>query len=79
MGALILLLVACWWPSSAPVPSQPYAVEVSLGDTANARMAPETGHPRPEAAPPVASAGSEPGPGQPEAKANPGVGGDHVD
>ena len=49
MGALILLLLACAWPSPAPAPSQPLIVEVSLGDTADTRMAPEAGHTRPEA------------------------------
>jgi len=74
MGALILLLLACAWPSSAPSPSQPYTVEVSNGDTANALLAPETRAPRPEAAP-AGVASPEPGPGEPEAEADPGVGG----
>ena len=76
---MILLFVACWWPSSAPSPSQPLVVEVSLGDTAHALLAPEAGHTKSEAAPALGSAGSESGPGEPEAKADPGLGGDHAD
>lgn len=75
MGALILLILACWWPSSAPVPSQPLDVEVSVGDTASALLAPEAGHPRSEAVPALGSARSKPGPGDPEAKAEAGLGG----
>jgi hypothetical protein len=88
MGALILLLFACWWPSSAPSPSQPYVVEMgtyatSPKDTADAYggsdSSTEAGDPRPEAPSPLGSARPEPGPGKPEAKADPGVGGDHAD
>ena len=75
MGALILLLLACAWPSSAPSPSQPLIVEVSRGDTADTRMAAEAGHPRSEAVPALGSARSKPGPGDPEAKAEAGLGG----
>lgn len=76
---IALLILACWWPSSAPAPSQPLIVEVSLGDTADTRMAPPGRAPEAQAPPPLGSAGSEPGPGEPEAKADPGVGGDHAD
>ena len=69
---IALLILACAWPISAPSPSQPYIVEVSLGDTA---MAPETRAPRPEAAT-AGVASPEPRPGEPEAEADPGVGGD---
>ena len=75
MGALILLLVACWWPSPAPSPSQPFIVEVSVGDTADTRMAPTDRAPEAEAPPSVGSAGPEPRPGEPQTKADPGVGG----
>ncbi len=70
---IALLLLACAWPVSAPAPSQPLIVEVSLGDTA---MAPETRAPRPEAAT-AGVASPEPRPGEPEAEADPGVGGAH--
>ena len=75
MGALILLLLACAWPSSAPAPSQPLIVEVSLGGTADTRMAAEARHPRPEAVPALGSARSKPGPGDPAAEAEAGLGG----
>ena len=68
---IALLILACAWPSSAPSPSQPLIVEVSRGDTA---MAPETRAPRPEAAT-AGVASPEPRPGEPEAEADPGVGG----
>jgi len=74
MGALIFIL-ACAWPSSAPSPSQPLDVEISVGDTADTRMAAEAGHPRSEAVPALGSARSKPGPGDPEAKAEAGLGG----
>ena len=76
MGALIFLL-ACAWPSSAPTPSQPYAVEVSLGDTAEPDSAPAAGHPRPEAVDPEAKA--PPQAGGAITRTNPGVGVDHAD
>ena len=74
MGALILLLLACAWPSSAPAPSQPLIVEVSLGDTADTRMAPEAGHTRPEAV--DAEPQTSPQAGGRSAETDPGVGGD---
>ncbi len=75
MGALILLLLACAWPSSAPAPSQPLIVEVSRGDTAEPDSSTEARHTRPEAVPALGSARSKPGPGDPEAKAEAGLGG----
>ena len=74
MGALILLLLACAWPSSAPAPSQPLIVEVSLGGTADTRMAPEAGHTRPEAV--DAEPQTSPQAGGRSAETDPGVGGD---
>jgi hypothetical protein len=75
---IALLIVACWWPSLAPSPSQPLIVEVSLGDTAGSDTPTEAGNPRPEAPSPLGSAGSEPGPGESAPEADPGVGGDHA-
>jgi len=75
MGALILLLLACAWPSPAPSPSQPLDVEISVGDTAGSDTPTEAGHPRSEAVPALGSARSKPGPGDPEAKAEAGLGG----
>ena len=74
MGALILLLLACAWPSSPPSPSQPLIVEVSLGGTADTRMAPEAGHTRPEAV--DAEPQTSPQAGGRSAETDPGVGGD---
>ena len=73
MGALILLLLACAWPSSAPAPSQPLIVEVSLGGTADTRMAPEAGHTGPEAV--DAEPQTSPQAGGRSAETDPGVGG----
>ena len=75
MGALILLILACAWPSSAPAPSQPLIVEVSLGGTADTRMAPEAGHTRPEAV--DAEPQTSPQAGGRSAETDPGVGGAH--
>ena len=75
MGALILLLLACAWPVSAPAPSQPLIVEVAYGGTAEPDSSTEAGHTRPEAVPALGSARSKPGPGDPEAKAEAGLGG----
>ena len=74
---IALLLLACAWPVSAPAPSQPLIVEVAYGGTADTRMAPEARHTRPEAVSPLGSARSEPGPGDPAAEAEAGVGGTH--
>ena len=76
---LILFILACWWPSSAPSPSQPLIVEISLGDTADTRVAPPGRAPEAQAPSPLGSAEPEPRPGEPQAKADPGVGGDHAD
>ena len=73
---ILALLLACWWPSSAPAPSQPYAVEVSLGDTAGSDSPPEAGHPRPEAV--DAQAKAPPQAGGAITRTDPGVGGDHA-
>ena len=78
MGALILLILACAWPSSTPTPSQPLIVEVSLGDTADTtitRMAPPDRAAQTKAQPEAVGAGAKAGPGESEAKADPGVGG----
>ena len=80
MGALILLIVACWWPSLAPSPSQPYVVEVSLGDTANtaAHAGPMAPADRAaEAAPESEAVGADADsrPRESEAEADPGIGG----
>jgi len=84
---IALLILACWWPSSAPSPSQPFTVETvayetsPLADTAHpggSDSPPEAGDPRSEAAPAV-GAESKAGPGEPQARTDPGVGGDHAD
>jgi hypothetical protein len=72
---IALLLFACWWPSPAPSPSQPLIVEVSLGDTADTRMAPTVGATEAEAQSEAVGASAKAGPGEPEAKADPGLGG----
>ena len=72
---IALLILACAWPVSAPAPSQPLIVEVSRGDTAEPDSSPAAGHPRSEAVPALGSARSKPGPGDPEAKAEAGLGG----
>ena len=77
MGALILaILLACAWPVSAPVPSQPLIVEVSLGDTAEPDSSTEAGHPRPEAVDPEPQ--TSPQAGGAAAETDPGVGGNHA-
>ena len=82
---IALLILACWWPSSAPSPSQPLIVEVSVGasdsaaDTESPGMAPAGWATEAQAPSPVGSAEPEPRPGEPQAKADPGVGGDHAD
>ena len=81
---LALLLLACAWPTSAPSPSQPLIVEVSIGDTANASNASGSDSPTPEgapeaeAAPEALGAHTEAGPGESQARTDPGVGGDHA-
>ena len=77
MGALILLLLACAWPSSAPTPSQPLIVEVSLGDTAEPDSSTEARHTRPEAV--DAEPQTSPQAGGAKPRTDPGVGGDHAD
>ena len=72
---IALLILACAGPSSPPSPSQPLIVEVSLGGTAEPNSSTEAGHPRSEAVPALGSARSKPGPGDPEAKAEAGLGG----
>ena len=84
MGALILLL-ACWWPSPAPAPSQPLIVETvayetsPLADSGGSDSPTPEGAPEAEAAPEAMGARANAGPGEPQARTDPGVGGDHAD
>ena len=82
---ILLLILACWWPSSAPSPSQPLDVETvthetspTTDDTARgggSDSSTEAGHTRPEAV--DAETAPQAGPGEPQTReANPGVGGD---
>ena len=83
---ILLLILACAWPVSAPAPSQPLIVETvthetspTTDDTARgggSDSSTETRAARPEAAT-AGVASPEPRPGEPEAKADPGVGGAH--
>lgn len=80
---ILLVLFACAWPSSLLAPSQPLIVEVSIGDTANASNAsgsdsstPE-GAPEAKPAPEARGARTEAGPGESQARTDPGVGGAH--
>lgn len=73
---LILVLLACAWPSSAPSPSQPLLLETSpygLADTGGSDSPPEAGHPRPEAVDPAPQ--TSPQAGGADAGADPGLGG----
>lgn len=85
MGSLILWLLACAWPVSAPAPSQPYTVEVSLGasdspdDTGRSIMAPTVGATQTEAQAEAVGADADPRPGESQARTDPRVGSDHAD
>ena len=74
LALLLACACACAGPSSPPSPSQPLIVEVSLGGTADTRMAPEAGHTRPEAV--DAEPQTSPQAGGRSAETDPGVGGD---